>query len=68
MMYFFYKAYTKRKIIIFLQLFHIDFGHFLGNFKYKFGIKRERVPFILTPDFVYIVKNDRDDNNTELSK
>ncbi|RDD40507.1 Phosphatidylinositol 4,5-bisphosphate 3-kinase catalytic subunit beta isoform [Trichoplax sp. H2] len=50
------------------QLFHIDFGHFLGNFKYKFGIKRERVPFILTPDFVYIVKNDRDDNNTELSR
>ncbi|CAB1329738.1 unnamed protein product, partial [Coregonus sp. 'balchen'] len=30
------------------QLFHIDFGHFLGNFKSKFGINRERVPFILT--------------------
>ena len=26
-------------------LFHIDFGHFLGNFKSKFGIKRERTPF-----------------------
>ena len=24
------------------RLFHIDFGHFLGNFKKKFGIKRER--------------------------
>eukprot|EP00037_Helgoeca_nana_P032940 m.416038 g.416038 ORF g.416038 m.416038 type:complete len:1031 (+) comp29813_c0_seq1:105-3197(+) len=35
------------------ELFHIDFGHFLGNWKSKFGIKRERVKFILTPDFVY---------------
>ncbi|WAR06098.1 PK3CA-like protein [Mya arenaria] len=26
------------------QLFHIDFGHFLGNFKSKLGVKRERVP------------------------
>jgi phosphatidylinositol-4,5-bisphosphate 3-kinase len=34
------------------ELFHIDFGHFLGNWKSKFGIKRERVKFILTPDFV----------------
>jgi len=37
------------------RLFHIDFGHFLGNFKSKFGIKRERVKFILTPDFVHII-------------
>ena len=22
------------------HLFHIDFGHFLGNFKEKFGMKR----------------------------
>ncbi len=22
------------------HLFHIDFGHFLGNFKFKYGIKR----------------------------
>ncbi|KAK0150945.1 Phosphatidylinositol 4,5-bisphosphate 3-kinase catalytic subunit delta isoform [Merluccius polli] len=35
------------------QLFHIDFGHFLGNFKRKLGINRERVPFILTYDFVH---------------
>jgi len=38
------------------QLFHIDFGHFLGNFKYKFGIKRERVKFVLTSDITYIIK------------
>ena len=24
------------------HFFHIDFGHFLGNFKSKFGINRER--------------------------
>ena len=43
-----------------LQLLHIDFGHFLGNFKSKLGVKRERVPFVLTNDFVYtIVKGDK---------
>lgn len=33
------------------ELFHIDFGHFLGHFKYKYGIKRERAPFIFTKEF-----------------
>lgn len=37
------------------NLFHIDFGHFLGKIKYKAGVKRERAPFVLTPDFVYIM-------------
>jgi phosphatidylinositol-4,5-bisphosphate 3-kinase len=37
------------------QLFHIDFGHILGHFKEKFGIKRERVPFVLTHDFEYVI-------------
>ncbi|EGD81356.1 phosphoinositide 3-kinase [Salpingoeca rosetta] len=37
------------------QLFHIDFGHFLGNWKSKFGIKRERVKFILVHDFVEVI-------------
>ncbi|KAL4228605.1 Phosphatidylinositol 4 [Mactra antiquata] len=37
------------------QLFHIDFGHFLGNFKSFLGFKRERVPFVLTPHFRYII-------------
>jgi phosphatidylinositol-4,5-bisphosphate 3-kinase len=42
------------------NLLHIDFGHFLGNFKSKFGVKRERVPFVLTNDFIYtIVKGDK---------
>ncbi|VDO02389.1 unnamed protein product [Rodentolepis nana] len=33
------------------RLFHIDFGHILNNKKKKFGITRERVPFVLTSDF-----------------
>jgi phosphatidylinositol-4,5-bisphosphate 3-kinase len=37
------------------HLFHIDFGHFLGNIKRKFGFRRERAPFVLTPDFVYVM-------------
>lgn len=44
------------------HLFHIDFGHFLGNIKRKFGIKRERAPFVLTPDFVYVISKRSKDN------
>ena len=36
-------------------MFHIDFGHFLGHFKTKFGFKRERVPFVLTEDFTKVI-------------
>ena len=32
------------------KLFHIDFGHFLGNFKSKYGVRRERSPFVFTPE------------------
>jgi phosphatidylinositol kinase/protein kinase (PI-3 family) len=34
---------------------HIDFGHFLGNVKAKLGIKRERDPFVLTPEIAYFI-------------
>jgi phosphatidylinositol-4,5-bisphosphate 3-kinase catalytic subunit alpha/beta/delta len=37
------------------RLFHIDFGHFLGHFKTKYGIKRERTPFVLTEDFTKVI-------------
>jgi len=37
------------------HLFHIDFGHFLGNFKTKFGIKRERTPFVFTKQMAYVI-------------
>jgi len=46
-------------------MFHIDFGHILGHFKSKLGVKRERVPFVLTSDFVYVIKRgkEQDDEN-----
>jgi len=46
------------------QILHIDFGHILGKFKEKFGIRRERVPFVLTNDFVYVITagNTKKDN------
>ncbi|MBN3326200.1 PK3CD kinase, partial [Atractosteus spatula] len=50
------------------QLFHIDFGHFLGNFKSKFGINRERVPFILTYDFVHVIQQGRTNNNEKFER
>ena len=43
------------------HLFHIDFGHFLGNFKEKFGMKRgfklilERAPFVFTEEMAYLM-------------
>lgn len=42
------------------RIFHIDFGHFLGHFKKKFGINRERVPFILTDDFLHVIARGAD--------
>lgn len=43
--------------------FHIDYGHFLGNFKYKFGFKRERAPFLLTPDMAHVyTKNGKEEH------
>jgi phosphatidylinositol-4,5-bisphosphate 3-kinase len=43
------------------NLFHIDFGHFLGNIKYFLGVKREWAPFVLTPDFVYVMGGETSD-------
>ncbi|GAB6031821.1 hypothetical protein CHUAL_010223 [Chamberlinius hualienensis] len=50
------------------QLFHIDFGHILGNFKEKFGIRRERVPFVLTNDFVYVITKGQSQKSQEFSR
>lgn len=39
------------------HLFHIDFSKFMGDIQ-KFGnIKRDRVPFVLTPDMAYVINN-----------
>lgn len=51
-----------------LKLFHIDFGHFLGNFKRKLGINRERVPFILTYDFVHVIQQGRTNNSEKFER
>ncbi|XP_013391443.1 phosphatidylinositol 4,5-bisphosphate 3-kinase catalytic subunit alpha isoform-like [Lingula anatina] len=42
------------------QVFHIDFGHFLDHRKKKFGINRERVPFVLTEDFIHVIAKGAD--------
>ena len=38
------------------RFFHIDFGHFLDNCKSKFGIKRDREPFIYSDELNYFLK------------
>jgi phosphatidylinositol-4,5-bisphosphate 3-kinase len=43
------------------ELFHIDFGHFLGHFKYKMGIKRERAAFVFTRQFQSVLGGDNSD-------
>ena len=37
------------------EYFHIDFGHFLGNFKYQFGMARERTAFVFTPEMLHVM-------------
>lgn len=40
-------------------LFHIDFAHFLGNIM-KFGVyKREKAPFVMTPEFAYVMGGEK---------
>ncbi|KAI5069976.1 hypothetical protein GOP47_0014319 [Adiantum capillus-veneris] len=43
------------------EFFHIDFGHILGHFKSKFGIKRERAKFVFTPDMAYVMGGTADE-------
>ncbi|KAF1334642.1 Phosphatidyl inositol kinase, partial [Globisporangium splendens] len=44
------------------KFFHIDFGHFLGNFKSKVGVKRERAPFVFTPSMLDVIGGKSSDN------
>lgn len=37
------------------HLFHIDFGHFLGNFKSKMGVNRERSTFVFTIEMAFCI-------------
>ena len=48
------------------HIFHIDFGHFLGNFKKKFGFKRERSPFVFTQEMAYVIGGESINNLFDL--
>jgi hypothetical protein len=46
------------------RLFHIDFSKVVGQIQRWNGIKRERAPFVLTPEFVYVFcEGDKDSPN-----
>ena len=58
------------------ELFHIDFGHFLGNFKTKklglVTVNREKAPFVFLPAMKYVIeynyKSQTSDNKHLYSK
>jgi hypothetical protein len=37
------------------DLFHIDFGHFLGNFKKYMGVQKETAPFVFTSAYAKVL-------------
>eukprot|EP01108_Squamamoeba_japonica_P002252 TRINITY_DN2055_c0_g1_i1.p1 TRINITY_DN2055_c0_g1~~TRINITY_DN2055_c0_g1_i1.p1 ORF type:complete len:151 (+),score=51.52 TRINITY_DN2055_c0_g1_i1:208-660(+) len=48
------------------RLSHIDFSKFLGHIQMWRGFKRERAPFVLTPEFVYVfTEGDKESPNFE---
>lgn len=38
------------------KFFHIDFGHFLGHAKSKYGLKRDREPFIFSNELQFFLR------------
>eukprot|EP00823_Brevimastigomonas_motovehiculus_P006200 TRINITY_DN5029_c0_g1_i1.p1 TRINITY_DN5029_c0_g1~~TRINITY_DN5029_c0_g1_i1.p1 ORF type:complete len:1166 (+),score=333.41 TRINITY_DN5029_c0_g1_i1:89-3586(+) len=49
------------------HLFHIDFGHFLGNFKKKFGMNRERAAFVFTPEMAFVMGGKKYKNSAQFN-
>eukprot|EP00457_Paulinella_chromatophora_P000957 gb/GEZN01000959.1/.p1 GENE.gb/GEZN01000959.1/~~gb/GEZN01000959.1/.p1 ORF type:complete len:1100 (-),score=179.27 gb/GEZN01000959.1/:106-3405(-) len=50
------------------HLFHIDFGHFLGNFKKKFGVNRERAAFVFTPEMAFVIGGEKYRKSTKFKE
>lgn len=50
------------------NLFHIDFGHILGNTKRFLGLEKERVPFVLTPDFLFVMGRVKDRTSLQFQR
>ena len=48
------------------HFFHIDFGHILGNFKSKLGVKRERAPFVFTHAMRAVMSDEQYEAFTDL--
>ena len=50
------------------RFLHIDFGHFLGNFKTKFGYKRETAPFVFIPQFAVVFGGSNSNGGNDMYK
>lgn len=50
------------------HLFHIDFGHILGNFKTKYGVKRERNLFVFSPEMAFAISEDTSEKSLQYAE
>ena len=47
------------------HIFHIDFGHFLGNKKQFKGLNRERTDFVFTKEMLYVIGGSKGKDSKE---